>query len=213
MRTPVTRWLYLEVMGADPGGPEGMADERPVNNVRWFDAIAFCNRWSERAGLTPCYVIDSDNVTWDTTKDGYRLLTEAEWEYACRAGSEGRWCFGDEEEKLSNYAWFRANSNNQTQPMGQKRPNAWGLYDMHGNLGVVLGLVQFLLKRITNRSHRSQSRPVPCAAGRRLLRWALLPALGVPGRGRAREPGRRYRLPLRACSPPPVLTKASGDPY
>jgi formylglycine-generating enzyme required for sulfatase activity len=133
MRTPVTRRLYLEVMGADPSEPEGMADERPVNNVRWFDAIAFCNRWSELAGLTSCYVIDGDNVTWDTTKDGYRLLTEAEWEYACRAGSEGRWCFGDEEEKLSNYAWFRTNSNNQTQPVRQKRSNAWGLYDMHGN--------------------------------------------------------------------------------
>jgi formylglycine-generating enzyme len=137
MRTPVTRRLYLEgsvVMGADPRGPEGMADERPVNNVSWFDAIKFCNRWSELAGLTPCYVIDGDNVTWDTTKDGYRLLTETEWEYACRAGSEGRWCFGDEEEKLSDYAWFNANSNDQAQPVGQKRPNAWGLYDMHGNV-------------------------------------------------------------------------------
>jgi sulfatase modifying factor 1 len=111
-----------------------MADERPVNNVRWFDAIAFCNRWSVLADLIPCYVIDGDNLTWDTTKDGYRLLTEDEWEYACRAGSEGRWCFGDEEEKLSNYAWFHANSNNQAQPAGQKRPNAWGLYDMHGNV-------------------------------------------------------------------------------
>jgi formylglycine-generating enzyme len=214
MRTPVTRRLYLEVMGAGPGGPEGMADERPVNNVSWFDAIELCNRWSELAGLTPCYVIDGDNLTWDTTKDGYRLLTEAEWEYACRAGSEGRWCFGDEEEKLSNYAWFSANSNNQTQPVGQKRPNAWGIYDLHGNVW------EWCWDWYSSYSSepqadptRSHSRPVPCAAGRRLRRWTLGPALGGPVLVQAREPGRRRRLPLRACSPPPVLTKASGHPH
>ena len=135
------------------------------------------------------------------------LLTEAEWEYACRAGSEGLWCFGDEEEKLSSYAWFRTNSNNQTQPVGQKHPNAWGLYDMHGNVW------EWCWDWYSSYSSELQTDPTgPDQGPYRMLRGGaffngpLVPALGRPGRGQAQGPNHRHRLSLRACSPPPVLT-------
>jgi formylglycine-generating enzyme required for sulfatase activity len=135
MRYPVTRRLYKAVMENDPGWPEGDADERPVNHVSWLEAVRFCNRLSELAGLTLCYRSDAENnITWIQAADGYRLLTEAEWEYACRAGSQGRWCFGDDEQPLEQYAWYAANSKGQPQPIGQKLANAWGLYHMHGNV-------------------------------------------------------------------------------
>jgi formylglycine-generating enzyme required for sulfatase activity len=90
-------------------------DDHPVVRVSWVDARAFCD--------------------WLTEKEGkkYRLPTEAEWEYACRAGTRTRYSFGDNDSDLADHAWFLSNSNIQTQPVGQKRPNAWGLSDMHGN--------------------------------------------------------------------------------
>jgi sulfatase modifying factor 1 len=134
MKFPVTRRLYQDVMGKDPGRPAGEADDRPVNQVSWYDAIEFCNRLSEREGLTPAYRRDGDNVSWDTATDGYRLLTEAEWEYACRAGTRTRYSFGDDESKLGEYAWYSENSGGRPQPVGTRQPNPWGLHDMHGNV-------------------------------------------------------------------------------
>ena len=134
MKFPVTRRLYQDMMGKDPGWPEGEADDRPVNQVSWYDAIDFCNRLSQREGLEPAYRRDSDNVSWDTTTDGYRLLTEAEWEYACRAGTQTRYSFGDDENKLGEYAWHDKNSGGVPHPVGTRQPNPWGLYDMHGNI-------------------------------------------------------------------------------
>ncbi|HYN78108.1 MAG TPA: formylglycine-generating enzyme family protein, partial [Lamprocystis sp. (in: g-proteobacteria)] len=89
---------------------------RPVIKVSWDDAVAYC-QWLSR----------------QTGKD-YRLPTEAEWEYACRAGTETRWSFGDDESALAEHAWFDTNSGGKTQPVGEKRPNPWGLYDVHGNV-------------------------------------------------------------------------------
>jgi formylglycine-generating enzyme required for sulfatase activity len=133
MRVPVTRRVYAEVLGEDPGWPEGAAADRPVNNVSWFDAIRFCNSLSEREGLSPCYQIASEAVTWQFAANGYRLLTEAEWEYACRAGSTGSWSFGDG-KLLEKHAWFEANSGGEPHPVGTRKPNRWGLYDMQGNV-------------------------------------------------------------------------------
>jgi formylglycine-generating enzyme required for sulfatase activity len=84
--------------------------------------------------LSPCYRIEGEQVHRIPRSDGYRLLTEAEWEYACRAGTITRWSFGDEESRLSEFAWFGENAKGQPQPVAQKKPNPWGLYDMHGNV-------------------------------------------------------------------------------
>ncbi len=134
MKFPVTRRIYQNVIGNDLGWPGGEADDRPVNRVTWYDAIDFCNRLSEREGLTPAYRRDGYNVSWDSAADGYRLLTEAEWEYACRAGTRTRYSFGDDKGKLGEYAWYDKNSGGVPHPVGTRQPNPWGLYDMHGNV-------------------------------------------------------------------------------
>ena len=107
----VTQAQWRAVMGNAPSRFEG--DDRPVDSVSWNDAVAFCKRLSEMEGRT------------------YRLPTEAEWEYACRAGSPGWFGAGDD---LSALGWHMDNSADQTQPVGRKAPNAWGLRDMHGNV-------------------------------------------------------------------------------
>jgi formylglycine-generating enzyme required for sulfatase activity len=133
-RHPVTRRLYAQIMGNDPGWPWGEADYRPVNNVSWHDAVIFCNELSNREGLTLCYKLNGEEVTWNRAADGYRLLTEAEWEYACRAGTATQWSFGADEAALGDYAWFEGNAVKEPHPVGGKKPNPWHLNDMHGNI-------------------------------------------------------------------------------
>ncbi len=126
---PVTQGQYFFMNMTNPSVFSDDA-QRPVENIRWREAIVFCNRMSHYEHLPPYYNVEYDRVTI-VGGSGYRLPTEAEWEYACRAGSVGAYCFGDDENQLDQYAWFEAVS---TYPVGKKKPNVWGLYDMHGNV-------------------------------------------------------------------------------
>jgi len=128
----VTQGQYRAVMGDNPSKFTG-SDNLPVENVSWLDAIEFCNKLSEREKGTPFYGIDGSEVTV-VGGNGYRLPTEAEWEYACRARSTTLYPLGDDAGKLSKYAWSDGNSAIKTHQVGQKLPNAWGLYDMLGNV-------------------------------------------------------------------------------
>ena len=110
----VTQEQYQQVMGINPSRFKGK--NNPVEMVFWNDAQEFCKLLSASSG------------------QAVRLPTEAEWEYACRAGSKNKFCFGNDEGRLGEYAWFYNNSRNTTHPVGQKKPNKFGLYDMHGNV-------------------------------------------------------------------------------
>jgi formylglycine-generating enzyme required for sulfatase activity len=131
--TEVTQGQYEKVIGENPsrfqkssrfqefrvrGSDTSMY---PVEKVWWGDAVEFCKKLSDLP---------------EEKKAGrvYRLPTEAEWEYACRAGSKSAYSFGESSKSLGDYAWFEGNSNGQTHPVGEKKANAWGLYDMHGNV-------------------------------------------------------------------------------
>lgn len=126
----VTQAQYQKAMGDNPS--RWKAETNPVESVRWSDAVKFCNARSKLEGLEPCYNLE----TWECKYDanGYRLPTEAEWECACRAGAKTAYFFGDSPAQLADYAWFETNSGGHPQPVGQKKPNPWGLYDICGNL-------------------------------------------------------------------------------
>jgi formylglycine-generating enzyme required for sulfatase activity/tetratricopeptide (TPR) repeat protein len=115
----VTQAQYLKVMGNNPSYFRG--ESLPVESVSWKDAMAFCKRLSN---------LPTERSAGRT----YRLPTEAEWEYACRAGTNTAYSFGDDVIALGDYAWCEKNANGTSHPIGQKKPNAWGLYDMHGNV-------------------------------------------------------------------------------
>ena len=131
--TPVTQGQYAAVTGRNPSRYRGRP-ENPVESVSWYDAARFCNKLSMKEGLTPFYATPASTRVQIVGGWGYRLPTEAEWEYACRAGTETRYYFGDDGAPLGEYAWYSANSEGHPWPVGQKRPNAWGFYDMHGNV-------------------------------------------------------------------------------
>ena len=126
---PVTQAEYEEVMEKNPSAFKG--PNLPVEQVNWFDAVEYCNKRSLKEGLTPAYTIDGSNVTWDENANGYRLPTEAEWEYACRAGTTTPFYSDD---SVNEVGWHSGNSNGKTHPVGEKQPNPWGLYDMLGNV-------------------------------------------------------------------------------
>jgi formylglycine-generating enzyme required for sulfatase activity len=124
---PITQAQYEAVMGNNPSHFQTESKgwfstkkeplwEHPVESVSWNDAKEFCRKLSQLTG------------------ENYQLPSEAQWEYACRAGSTTRYYFGDSENQLKDYAWYITNSNSHTHPVGQKKPNNWGLFDMHGNV-------------------------------------------------------------------------------
>ena len=123
--TEVTQGQYEKVIGTNPSyfqGNEnkGSRSNHPVEEVSWEDAVEFCKKLS-------------DLPEEKSAGRVYQLPTEAQWEYACRAGSKSAYSFGESSKSLGDYAWF-GNNNGQTHPVGEKKANAWGLYDMHGNV-------------------------------------------------------------------------------
>jgi formylglycine-generating enzyme required for sulfatase activity len=126
----VTQEEYERVVGKNPSRWKG--DKKPVDQIRWADAARYCNARSRLEGLEPVYDESSWHCRYEAS--GYRLPTEAEWEYAARAGTTAAYFFGDDASKLERYAWFKKTSTRGTCPVGRKQLNSWGLGDMYGNV-------------------------------------------------------------------------------
>jgi formylglycine-generating enzyme required for sulfatase activity len=142
-RYEVTQVIYKSVMGVNPSYFNG--ENLPVEQVSWFNAVEFCNRLSIRGGLKPYYNIDKTRedpenknigirwvVTVNADANGFRLPLSVEWEYAARAGSTWKFFWGDRVN--GDFCWCRDNSGGRTHPVGEKNPNAWGIYDICGNV-------------------------------------------------------------------------------
>ena len=148
MKTEVTQKLYESIMGENPSMEKG--ENNPVERVSWYDSIYFCNKLSEKLGLTPVYSVDgeTDVSKWDytphqkisigqkkieqnTDASGFRLPTYDEWTYAAKGGENYKFAGSD---KICEVAWCEYNSDETTHPVAQKKPNGYGLYDMCGNV-------------------------------------------------------------------------------
>ncbi len=133
--TPVTRDFYYSLTKHRPKEwrYDSIDDTLPATHVTWEDAVRFCNALSLSSGRPSCYRRTASGWDCDWAADGYRLPTEAEWEYACRAGTETPWFWGADQGQAGRYAWFSGNSGGQPHPVATKDPNPWGLYDLAGN--------------------------------------------------------------------------------
>ena len=155
--TELTQGQWKAAFGSNPSNFSSCGDDCPVETINWYEALHYANWLSEQEGYTPCYVITGCNSNCvgcdrecsndvklkkaDGTEastpyecEGYRLPTEAEWEYAIRAGTTTAYYCGDSSSCLSDIAWYSSNSGSKTHEAGQKDPNDWGLYDMSGNV-------------------------------------------------------------------------------
>ena len=164
--TEVTQELWEKVMGTNPSSFQGSSnppesgetqEKRPVEWVNWYQCIAFCNKLSKACNLDPCYTVTgvdfdalnfsniptSNNTNWnnavcDRNKNGFRLPTEAEWEWAAKGGKDYKWAGTNKKAQLVNYAWYKhtgeGNANDKTHEVKKKQPNGYGLYDMSGNV-------------------------------------------------------------------------------
>ena len=126
---PVTQELYQTIIQKNPSMFHGL--QKPAETVSWKEAVQYCNLLSVKSGLQSCYEIpdNAELISFNPEANGYRLPTEAEWEYACKAGTTGS-RYGE----LNEIAWYKENSGGSTREVGLKEPNAWGLYDMLGNV-------------------------------------------------------------------------------
>jgi formylglycine-generating enzyme required for sulfatase activity len=137
----LTQREYQELMGFNPSYFKG--PDLPVEQISWYAAINYCNKRSESEGLIPAYTIDGQIIIWNHSANGYRLPTEAEWEYACRAGTTTTFYTGENiRTSEANYDGSRPYNNSsrgefrrRPLPVGSFKPNSFGLYDMHGNIG------------------------------------------------------------------------------
>lgn len=125
----ISQRIFTQVMGYNPSI---IKDNRlPVDSIEWNVAVDFCNKLSELYGLTPVYTFTGNNALWDTLANGWRLPTEAEWEYLCKAGSNSDYSGSNVVDHLG---WYSMNSGLQSHPIGTKQANFFGIYDMHGNV-------------------------------------------------------------------------------
>ena len=130
--TLVMQGLWSAVMGVNPSQfRSALSSAMPVETVSWWDSVGFANEASRMMGLRLVYAGSGDDVRWDQAAPGFRLPTDAEWEYAARAGQEFEFAGSD---RAADVAWTRENSGLRPHPVGLKRPNAWGLRDMSGNV-------------------------------------------------------------------------------
>jgi formylglycine-generating enzyme required for sulfatase activity len=169
----ITQGQWVAVMGNNPSHFKGRS--KPVEQVSWHDAKTFIKRLNQSEG-----------------GNHYRLPTEAEWEYAARAGTSSAWHFGDDEGSAGQYAWYDGNSGERTHPVGQKKPNPWGLYDMYGN---VWEWVQDWYGENSYRNHATND-PEGAGSGRYRVRRGGAWSAGAGGLRSAyrsySSPGNRY---------------------